>query len=73
METYYKILKEQLKQCQEHKRKYNLIGTDYNAYEDAKGCTYYYILYKHSENKELTVYAKEQLLEDEEENLFSRA
>lgn len=40
MEIYWKIKEEQLKKCQEHKRKYNLIGTDYNSYEDALTTTY---------------------------------
>ena len=60
MKMYYKLLQQEYNKCLEHRKKYNLNSDLYNPMEDAKCCAYYYIK-EILNNKELLIFAKNQL------------
>ena len=67
MKKYYKILQQEYYKCLKHGEKYKLnnynalCNNSYNAKEDAKLCTYYYIKDNFIEDSKLINFAKDQL------------
>jgi hypothetical protein len=57
LQIYNNIFKEELNACRKHQVTYNL-SYHYDARYDAVGLTYYRILEKHHDNKELVEHAK---------------
>ena len=67
MIKYYEILQQEYYKCLKHEEKYKLssynalCSDSYNAKEDAKLCTYYYIKDNFFEDNKLIIFAKDQL------------
>lgn len=61
--VYKTIICKHLRECHQHALEHDLTASDYNDHHDAVGLTYYEILERHSDNKELVEYARKRFME----------